>query len=302
MRVTYINHSGFFIELEHTCLLFDYYRGEFPRVPKDKAFYVFVSHAHADHYNLGIWEHVKDAPAPVYLLSKDCKPSAKRREKYGIPSEESGQVRYLAPDKKYIIQGRELKLAEEWKGASSASSVSSVASAVSVKKAAEQKETAEKEFTEEKTAEKEITEKKTAEKGRAGELAVYTLRSTDEGVAFVVETEGKRLYHAGDLNLWVWDEESDAYNADMRARFAREMDKLKGQRFDLAFVPLDPRQEADAYLGLESFLQTADASAVFPMHFWNDFDIIERFRRDHAGLAGTEKILSMHKDGECYEI
>ena len=34
-------------------------------------------------------------------------------------------------------------------------------------------------------------------------LSVKTLRSTDCGVAFLVHTEGKDIYHAGDLNWWV---------------------------------------------------------------------------------------------------
>ena len=32
-------------------------------------------------------------------------------------------------------------------------------------------------------------------------------KSTDECVAFLIETEGKWIYHAGDLNNWVWDGE-----------------------------------------------------------------------------------------------
>ncbi len=33
---------------------------------------------------------------------------------------------------------------------------------------------------------------------------IRTLRSTDEGVAFVVHYAGKTIYHAGDLNWWHW--------------------------------------------------------------------------------------------------
>ena len=38
-------------------------------------------------------------------------------------------------------------------------------------------------------------------------LKIITLESTDMGVAFYIETEGKRLYHAGDLNVWFWNDE-----------------------------------------------------------------------------------------------
>ena len=50
-------------------------------------------------------------------------------------------------------------------------------------------------------------------------LLLKTLKSTDEGVAFLLNYIGNTVYHAGDLNLWVWKEESREYNEDMEARF-----------------------------------------------------------------------------------
>lgn len=51
MKITYIAHSGFLAELEHTILLFDYYQGELPELPDEKMLYVFASHRHPDHFN-----------------------------------------------------------------------------------------------------------------------------------------------------------------------------------------------------------------------------------------------------------
>ena len=53
------------------------------------------------------------------------------------------------------------------------------------------------------------------ERTELGEIAVETLDSTDEGVAFLVSAEGKTLFHAGDLNDWVWNEESPEENCAM---------------------------------------------------------------------------------------
>ena len=39
--------------------------------------------------------------------------------------------------------------------------------------------------------------------------SVRTLRSNDEGVAFLVRYHGKTLYHAGDLNWWHWEGEPE---------------------------------------------------------------------------------------------
>ena len=33
-------------------------------------------------------------------------------------------------------------------------------------------------------------------------IAVWALGSTDSGVSWIVETEGRRIFHAGDLNNW----------------------------------------------------------------------------------------------------
>ena len=42
-------------------------------------------------------------------------------------------------------------------------------------------------------------------KYQVDDLTIETLRSTDEGVAFYVTTNGASFYHAGDLNNWCWD-------------------------------------------------------------------------------------------------
>ena len=39
-------------------------------------------------------------------------------------------------------------------------------------------------------------------------LSVRAFGSTDVGVSFLLETEGLKIFHAGDLNNWHWEEES----------------------------------------------------------------------------------------------
>lgn len=51
MRVTYLGHSGFLLEMEDALLLFDYYQGSLPEMDLEKTLFVFVSHVHYDHYN-----------------------------------------------------------------------------------------------------------------------------------------------------------------------------------------------------------------------------------------------------------
>ncbi len=109
---------------------------------------------------------------------------------------------------------------------------------------------------------------KSGEHRNIGALQVHTLRSTDSGVAFVVEVDGKKIYHAGDLNWWHWEGESEAYNKTMARAYQKEIDSLRDIAIDVAFVPLDPRQEDQYSLGLDYFCKTVSVKTVFPMHFW----------------------------------
>lgn len=72
MKVTYIAHSGYMIELEQATLIFDYYSGEYPKIRGDMDLYVFVSHSHPDHYNKQIYNlFEKEGKDTYYVLSAD---------------------------------------------------------------------------------------------------------------------------------------------------------------------------------------------------------------------------------------
>ena len=117
-----------------------------------------------------------------------------------------------------------------------------------------------------------------------------TFRSTDLGVAFLIEDREDLIYHAGDLNDWVWDEETDAYNQQMTMDYRNQISllagKLGGREIDVAFVVLDPRQEKDYDRGLCCFLENIAAKQIYPMHYWDDPAIIETFLRDHPQYQG----------------
>ena len=75
MTLTYIFHSGFVLETEHSILIFDYWldpSGVIGGVlKKDKPLYVFSSHFHEDHFNSVIFEWRKQHENIKYILSKD---------------------------------------------------------------------------------------------------------------------------------------------------------------------------------------------------------------------------------------
>lgn len=109
--------------------------------------------------------------------------------------------------------------------------------------------------------------------------------STDQGVAFLIEDQEGILYHAGDLNDWVWEGEEPDYNERMTRIYRKQIDamarKLGDRVIDIAFVVLDPRQEQDYARGMLYFLSKLRTHAVYPMHYWEKPRIIQRFLTEH---------------------
>ena len=131
---------------------------------------------------------------------------------------------------------------------------------------------------------------------------VHALTSTDSGVGFVVEAEGKRIYHAGDLNWWHWEGEPAEENAWMAEHYKKEIDRLTGQHFDAAFVPLDPRLGDQFGYGMDYFLEKTDADAVFPMHLWEDYAAVDRYLKTPVGRGYEDRILRPERGGQVWNI
>lgn len=70
IRVKFIDHSGFFLEWEDCCFLFDYYKGALPE-PRDKPLIVFSSHSHPDHFNPEIFAYGARWRDVTYVLSDE---------------------------------------------------------------------------------------------------------------------------------------------------------------------------------------------------------------------------------------
>lgn len=127
-------------------------------------------------------------------------------------------------------------------------------------------------------------------------VAIETLTSTDEGVAFLVTCDGKAVYHAGDLNWWHWEGEDPLWNENMAADFKRYIEPLRDRTIDLAFAPLDPRQEDAADWGFLYLLKLADVRRIVPMHQWEDPTPTRLFCAVHTHLAC--KVVPMEAPGQ----
>lgn len=109
-------------------------------------------------------------------------------------------------------------------------------------------------------------------------VTVETLLSTDSGVAFLVECEGKNIYHAGDLNWWHWEGESEEDNQYQAKTYQEQIGILSEKHIDVAFVVLDARQEKDMFLGIDYFMKHVKADYVIPMHMWKQYEYIRKYK------------------------
>lgn len=140
------------------------------------------------------------------------------------------------------------------------------------------------------------------EECKIGACTVRTLRSTDEGVAFLISCSGKIFYHAGDLNWWHWQEESEEYNTAMRRAYQSEINKLQGVKIDVAFVPVDPRLGEQYCLGIDCFMKRTDTRYVFPMHFWGNFDVSNRLMHEKCTEGYRNKIIKIERAGQRFAL
>lgn len=229
MRVTFITHSSYFVELNSCCLLFDYTEGAVPET--DKPLYVFASHGHSDHFSPAVFHLSRENRETYYLLSDDI-------WEENVPEALREQVLFISSHQTYAV----------------------------------------------------------------GAVKVAALESTDLGVAFLVQCDGKLLYHAGDLNCWVWDGAPKYQNDAMTEQYRQELEFLRGRKIDVAFVPLDPRQEQDFDLGMKLFFEAADAKCVFPMHMWEDYSVVPLFKSTPGYEDYARRLMDVSKPGQEFVV
>ncbi len=131
---------------------------------------------------------------------------------------------------------------------------------------------------------------------------IKTLRSTDCGVAYLVKIDGVTLYHAGDLHLWLWDGAPAISKRAVEISFRMEMNLLKDEVIDAAFLPVDPRQEKNGTLGFDFAMKSLNIKKAFPMHFWNTPDYVADFVSSDATKDYRGRIVPLLRDGDVAEI
>ena len=224
MRITYIHHSSFLVELKQLSLLFDYFQGDV-KLPEGKPAVIFASHRHGDHFSPVIFDFAKERQDVYYVLSDDI---WEKRTPSGLRE----RILFAGPGQEFSLP---------WLSG----------------------------------------------------ISVRTFKSTDEGVAFLIRSPEGVIYHAGDLNNWQWEGEPKDWNRNMEVNYRRQLEAMKNEKIDVAFVPLDPRQGKDFYRGMDDFMKMVGAARVFPMHCWDDFTVISRLTPTEESKDYRDRIMEI---------
>jgi L-ascorbate metabolism protein UlaG (beta-lactamase superfamily) len=133
------------------------------------------------------------------------------------------------------------------------------------------------------------------------DVRIHTFLSTDAGVAFAVEADGKKIYHAGDLHNWKWEGAGELVNGKMERTYKHQIGLMSDLYYDVAFVVLDPRLERHKFLGFDYFLKNVSAKYVFPMHCWQEFGIVDEYLSRISNPAFTGRIMRIEHENQIFE-
>ncbi|MBQ8094696.1 MAG: MBL fold metallo-hydrolase [Clostridia bacterium] len=130
-------------------------------------------------------------------------------------------------------------------------------------------------------------------------LTVKAYDSTDEGVSFLISLDGITLFHAGNLNLWHWRDESSVTEIEAAEQdFYNCVAPIIEDRpeIDIAFFPVDPRQGSMYDVGAGYFLMNLKPHVMIPMHFQGRGDVALRFAVTNENDA--TKVIALQKAGD----
>ncbi len=134
-------------------------------------------------------------------------------------------------------------------------------------------------------------------------IRIEAFGSTDSGISFLIDLQGIRLFHAGDLNNWHWDEESTPEEVRKAENdFLTELKYLKQAtpQIDVAMFPVDSRLGKNYIRGAEQFIDAIATGTFVPMHFSEDYEGGNRFRivAENKGC----RFISITHRGESFDI
>ncbi len=134
-------------------------------------------------------------------------------------------------------------------------------------------------------------------------IKIKAYGSTDAGASFYIEHKGAKIFHAGDLNNWHWNEEVPKDESFVyENQYICELELLSEEvsEVDIAMFPLDPRLGKDFMRGGEQFINKVKTHNLLPLHFGGNYELIQQFD-PIARKAGT-RLLGLKQRGQSFRI
>ncbi len=132
-------------------------------------------------------------------------------------------------------------------------------------------------------------------------VKITAYASTDIGVSFYIEIDGLHIFHAGDLNLWHWREESTLPEiAAAENAYYAAAEPLARLPMDIAMFPLDPRMGGLFDAGANHFIMSVKPRVFIPIHWQSRPEVALDFAR--RGRTKYTEVLALTKPRERAEI
>lgn len=103
-----------------------------------------------------------------------------------------------------------------------------------------------------------------------GNIRIEAFGSTDTGNSYLIEAGGRKFFHAGDFNAWIWKDESTEEEVAAAIRdFKLILDKVAtvAPEMELCMFPVDSRIGRDYFTGASMIVRAIDVRRFVPMHF-----------------------------------
>lgn len=108
-----------------------------------------------------------------------------------------------------------------------------------------------------------------------------TFGSTDMGVSFLLRIDGMKIFHAGDLNWWHWENDNEETQLSEEETYKAIVRQLPADLIDMAFIPCDPRLERAMTWAVDYFLTVKNVRYLVPIHFRSHFEVSEALSAHH---------------------
>lgn len=101
-------------------------------------------------------------------------------------------------------------------------------------------------------------------------VSIKAYGSTDIGNSYALNVSGLKIFHAGDLNAWLWIDESSASEVEeAKCKFTKIVNDIgkENPEFDLVMFPVDSRLGTDYWWGAKYWVERISSSLFVPMHY-----------------------------------